>query len=544
MSSNPDQIQVVSHVARDLLQSAALFKTDKLVVWEYVANGLQYVDAGTKPLVIVRLDSKNKKITVTDNGSGMDWKGLQNFFIMHGENVDRLKGRPGRGRFGTGKSAAFGIAQVLRVSTTKNEKRSIVELDRKEIEALKSGEPIPVREIECEIDCNKPDGTIIEIKGVLLKSLDQKGVIEYIERHLAKWQRDGATVFVNSHECEYREPSVSAEYTFKPGLQEELLGDVALFVKVSKGPVDEDFRGISIYSNGVWYETTLAGEENRDMSQFIFGEIDVPSIDSDTSPIPPVDMSRSMKLNPSNELVQAVYSFIGRSVRQVRLQLVEEEKKRKASQETKRLMKEANEIARVINEDFESFRQRIAKALAKRMGSTDDIQQINKLLDGEDLIPGGENPAIEISSTGNPGADGDSAKGGGSPRMLEPLLESDEDGNKKGAPAQPHEAKRRKGGFAVEFANLGEDQYRAQYTKDERTIYINLDHPQVIAAKGAGVDETAFRRLAYEIAFCEYAIALASELAARDEYIDPTDPIFDIRDTINRIAVKAAALYA
>jgi hypothetical protein len=308
--------------------------------------------------------------------------------------------------------------------------------------------------------------------------------------------------------------------------------------------VDEDFRGISIYSNGVWYETTLAGEENRDMSQFIFGEIDVPSIDSDTSPIPPVDMSRSMKLNPSNELVQAVYSFIGRSVRQVRLQLVEEEKKRKASQETKRLMKEANEIARVINEDFESFRQRIAKALAKRMGSTDDIQQINKLLDGEDLIPGGENPAIEISSTGNPGADGDSAKGGGSPRMLEPLLESDEDGNKKGAPAQPHEAKRRKGGFAVEFANLGEDQYRAQYTKDERTIYINLDHPQVIAAKGAGVDETAFRRLAYEIAFCEYAIALASELAARDEYIDPTDPIFDIRDTINRIAVKAAALYA
>jgi hypothetical protein len=39
---------VKSHVARDLLQSAGLFKTDKLVVWEYVSNGLQYIGAGTK----------------------------------------------------------------------------------------------------------------------------------------------------------------------------------------------------------------------------------------------------------------------------------------------------------------------------------------------------------------------------------------------------------------------------------------------------------------------------------------------------------------
>jgi hypothetical protein len=31
-----DEIYVKSHVARDLLQSAGLFKSDKLVVWEYV----------------------------------------------------------------------------------------------------------------------------------------------------------------------------------------------------------------------------------------------------------------------------------------------------------------------------------------------------------------------------------------------------------------------------------------------------------------------------------------------------------------------------
>ena len=54
-------IFVKSHVARDLLQSAGLFKTDKLVVWEYVSNGLQYVDPGTNAIVRVILDTKKRK---------------------------------------------------------------------------------------------------------------------------------------------------------------------------------------------------------------------------------------------------------------------------------------------------------------------------------------------------------------------------------------------------------------------------------------------------------------------------------------------------
>ena len=107
MEKNSEKLYVKSHVARDLLQSAGLFRTDKAVVWEYVSNGLQYIDAGVNPIVRVKLDNKNKKISISDNGRGMNWKGLQNFFIMHGENQDRKQGNIGRGRFGTGKSAAF-----------------------------------------------------------------------------------------------------------------------------------------------------------------------------------------------------------------------------------------------------------------------------------------------------------------------------------------------------------------------------------------------------------------------------------------------------
>src|SRR5207237_3531366 len=136
MSTTTDEIYVKSHVACYLLQSAGLFKTDKLVVWEYVSNGLQYVNPGTNPVVRVALDSKNKRIVIIDNGRGMDWAGLQNFFVMHGENIDRKEGRPGRGRFGTGQSAAFGIASSLQMTTVRNRKRSTVELSSSDIEQM------------------------------------------------------------------------------------------------------------------------------------------------------------------------------------------------------------------------------------------------------------------------------------------------------------------------------------------------------------------------------------------------------------------------
>src|SRR5438093_6772482 len=150
MSTTTDQIYVKSYVARDLLQNAALFKTDKLVVWEYVANGLQYSNPGTNPVVKVTLDSKTKRIAVQDNGRGMDWSGLHNFFVMHGENLDRREGRIGRGMFGTGKSAAFGVADLLRITTVRSGKRSKVELKLSEIEKMKSDDPISVTVLEKE----------------------------------------------------------------------------------------------------------------------------------------------------------------------------------------------------------------------------------------------------------------------------------------------------------------------------------------------------------------------------------------------------------
>jgi hypothetical protein len=49
-------LAVTSHVGRDLLQSAAVFKHEHTVVWEYVSNGLQYVETSRPVVTVARED--------------------------------------------------------------------------------------------------------------------------------------------------------------------------------------------------------------------------------------------------------------------------------------------------------------------------------------------------------------------------------------------------------------------------------------------------------------------------------------------------------
>lgn len=544
-------LEVRSHVSRDLLQNAAMFKNERLVAWEYVSNGLDYVDPGTNPIVRVRLDARQKRVTIEDNGRGMDWAGLENFFVMHGENVDRKAGRPGRGRFGTGKSAAFGIGDTLRITSTRNGKRSRVELTRGDLEGMDSGDPVPVKVLERDAKTEAQNGTTIEIEGVHLRSLDQAGVVAYIERHLAHWPKN-VTVFVNNHECEFSEPPIERIETFRPaGDEAAALGDVELTVKVSKSPLGEDLRGIAIFADGVWHETTLLSSRGKEMAEFIFGEVDIKRLDTDVSTPAAFDASRSMRLNPDNPLVASIFAFVGPRIEEVRKALVESQREQRSTEQAKRLQQEASKIEEIINQDFETFRKRLqkVKAAAAKTGFDASDAQASDQEDEEgddDFLFGGEEPATVVGD-GEEGTTGEGEGGnGGEPRRLNPIVKPDPDGKSTGH----HEKRggdrpRNRGGFQIEFDQQGEASARAIYQREKRTIYVNLDHPQIaVALKGHGVEDPVFRRLAYEVAFSEYAIALAMELDYREEFLDPQDAIVEIRETIHRIARAAAPLYA
>jgi hypothetical protein len=540
------ELKVTSHVARDLLQSAALFQHEHQVVWEYVSNGLEYVDPGIRPTVDVSIDARAKRIVISDNGRGMTSQDLGRYFQMHAENVDRKKGKPGRGMFGTGKSAAFGIGDRLVLSTVHNGLRCKVRLDRADIKAAEDGTSIPVKVLESDVPTREPNGTVVEVEGIHLKKIDIGSVTRHIERHIQHWPN--ATVIVNRQECKVEEPSYGdvRKFSTRGTPFEASLGPIELTIKIARAPLEQEWQGIAILSNNVWHTTTLAGCEGKLFANYIFGELDVPRIAEDKSAISPFDMSRSMKLNPKNETVAQVFAFVGSHIEIVRRELERSDKERKKDRDAKRLAEEASAIAKIINQDFDSWRHKVQRTLAKVPGGTDKLgggaPQGGE--SGEELAPGPDVPAILVDGGGGTGeGSGGGGGGGGGGQGGKKLERTDGEGETTGTPRQPKPTA--SGGFNVDFRNMGVESARAAYKRDERTIYINLDHLQIAAAQAlGGVEDIAFRRLSYEVAFSEYAIALASELAGGDYYRDPTDPIVDIRETLNRISIAAASLYA
>ncbi len=133
-------------------------------------NSLQYVDAGVSPKVQVLVNPRLKVVEVRDNGRGMNSDGLRQYFTMHGENIDRLRGRPGRGKFGTGKSAGFGIGKLLRIDTRRNGLRNVVELHRDAIEASK-GADIDLSWVIRDEPTEFANGTTVTIQEIFLPKL-------------------------------------------------------------------------------------------------------------------------------------------------------------------------------------------------------------------------------------------------------------------------------------------------------------------------------------------------------------------------------------
>ena len=189
MSSQRHNLHVTSHVAKDPLQSAGLFHRAQHVIWEYVSNGLEYVDAGAQLVVKVAVTSApRKKISITDNGRGMSSGYLRRFFQMHAVNRDRAGGRPGRGYFGTGKSAAFGIANLEPITRSGNRTRA-AELHRSDVDAASSGVVVPVREIEMDQAVRGSNGTLVQIEEIRNVRIDRDEIRRTLERHIRYWRR-------------------------------------------------------------------------------------------------------------------------------------------------------------------------------------------------------------------------------------------------------------------------------------------------------------------------------------------------------------------
>lgn len=545
--TSAEDLRVTSHVGRDILASAAGFKTEAAVVWEYVVNSLQYVDREVTPVVDVRIDHRNRTILIADNGAGMDSAGLQHFFTMHGENLARRAGRPGRGKFGTGKSAAFGIATSLRIETIRKGLRNEVELTRTMIDGSE-GEEIPIRWITQNESTEAPSGTVVTIGDVLLPRIDTASVIEYIERNLAFFRGSNPRVAINTHVCEYHEPRVAETHTFRPSpAHAKAIGDVELVVKVAHAPLLESDQGVAVTAGlGNLVAIERGGIERKEFGTYLFGAVDVPVLEDPTSPIAPYDTTRSLRLNPKHPVVAVLLSFIGSKLEEVRKKLVAAEQAARQSEQARRLAAESERIAEVLNEDFKELRRRLKEIRA----ATARVGEIASVF-GE-TAPGADDPDVWVAGLDEPGVvepppEAEEGEGGaGRPKPdIAQVGHPDKEGSDLVSPAGGDGSRRRRrGGFQVDYRHLGEEEDRSVYEQPTMTILINLDHPVVASALGDGsVEDLGFRRLSYEIAFAEYSVAVGYEMSREDPGIPADDLLYEVRRTLNRVARSSSHLY-
>ena len=532
-------IEVTSHVSRDFLQNAAYFNTVPKLVWEYVANSLDAAKAGAPVVVAVEITSH--EVRVSDNGCGMSREELSNFFQMHGENIQRKRGKRVRGRFGTGKCAAFGLADHLRIDTTQAGLKNVVELHRQDIEQAQSGTPFPVRDIVVNGDTDEEDGTTVVIREFNIRRLDVDKVISYVERHLSRYRKN-ARVTINGHACTFEELPFLEEFEcFPPPEVAEHIGHVSLGIRVSPIPLDDDTRGIDIFSHGIWHETTLAGIEKKERANYLFGQMDVPILEDGEWPIPAFDNTRNNTLNRQNPVVAVLLGWLSEELEQIRLALVERERKRRKSEMAKKLATEAERISDILNEDFEH--QEMELELTRRVSKRSGGKSVDEILDEHgELWPGDGDEPTPWEQTGaqhGEGTRGALAGEGTTPRPG-PTAQA---GTEAGARKRTTEGrrKRRRAVFSIDYENVTAERARSRYDSDSKTIFINLDHPQIASAFEAGGQRTEarqFRETCYEVAAVEYAIALPYEKIEKDELYHASDALFDVKDTIDRVTKR------
>ncbi|NJL93418.1 MAG: hypothetical protein HC915_06640 [Anaerolineae bacterium] len=366
-------IAVRSHVGRDLLQNGAYFNSAPKVVLEYVSNSIDNAPEAQVVRVDVTIDSN--EIVIKDNANGMAQEDLMHFFTMHGVNRQRTRGRKVRGRFGTGKSAAFGIADGLRVDTARHGKRNVVELHRNEVLNVEDGSEVPVRHLVQDELTDRPNGTIITIFDLQLDRIFITPVRERLEyalgRHLDKHE-----VSLNNRRLKYRRPEAVRTFAFVP--PQDLLARMpntgTLHISVARETLAASENGVAVLANGFLNAMTLGEATGKPYTQRIFGELDAPDLDDerDDEHFPAFDNTRDLSLNPQNPRAALVLAWISASVEQVRQELDIEAALDRLSEVTTQMQNAADVVSELINADFARVQKRL-KVVAQHAVETSSI---------------------------------------------------------------------------------------------------------------------------------------------------------------------------
>lgn len=528
------------NIAKNLLQTADQFKDAPSAIWEYVSNSLEYRESPFGIVIGIQMDKE--KIVIIDNSDGMDEKILHSFFTVSGENLARKNKQASwmkRGQFGTGKLAAFGIADELKVETVKNGKKNIAFLSREMINST----PETSNEIDLDItvaneDVDEPNGTKILINALNIK-INQKEVIRKIEREIAHLRDYDIKILINDYLCEIKPLDIVKNYIYQTeGPIKERYGEIDLDIQISRAPLEKSDQGIKIYCGQNLIGVDGGGVTDKECGNLITGEINIPELEIPINNISPFDQTRSLDLNLNHLGAKELVLFISPKLEKVRKILLDEKSKERNSEQSKKLSKLSEDLSSKLNKEWTDLKRQIneirlqtnsmiVSSIFHEPGKDDEIESIDfgddlLVSDGAEIRIGEE--SFEPNSTNE------------TPQLD---LEEDSEGAKKGKKVSGKKSTRPRGGFLVDHEARGEEAQRSIYDKDNLKIIINTDHPSVVSClrgcKG-NVEDINFVRLYYEIAFREFEHSFAQELIYDNSNYPPEDLLFEMRALYDRVA--------
>ena len=542
-----------SDVSNDLRQNADQIGSVSKALTEFVWNSVQYQpESQTAEVAVVIIRNRAgiiEEASIEDNGRGMSQVDLQIFFTMHADNRDRLIGKVGRGRFGTGaKAAAMAIADEMVVDTVKNGQRTVATLRRDSLTPGSAEIPIPSDTESTE----SPNGTRVILRRFRVKRFKEEAARSYLQRALGRALITHKVTW-NGEALTYTEPPHRTEWMIEP--PEEYvsqIGNVQLCIRLSENWLSDLDRGITISANEVTLECNFLGDHfTSPYANRIYGNIDVPFLElADEEDRPAYTADRTMVLNRENLRVNALLSWLNDSTGDIVKALEAEEKSRQDRVRLEQLRMTAKTIEEALNRRlqraFENMERKInlkSSAIPSPLGldvQNADLATTIKVTPGEnghnefvrddtselrwrnlgegergDMFVRENLPIIENVGVGNRGESEEENEAEGI---------QDSQGNKGASYRDTKQGRHRKlqpkGSFRVIPKAMGKDAPRAYYAAAYMTIYVNTDHPQIAAAGNEA--SAGFKILLAECAASEFALALTSmRIENGDPDVDP-----------------------
>lgn len=269
---------------------------------ELVANAY---DAGATLAEIFLYDNPEHKIVIKDNGIGMNFDEINNFYLRIGrnrrkENQISCPHRKPTGKKGLGKLALFGLGNKIEISTVNNAKKTTFLLNYNEILHTK-GDYHPKFEIT-DLDEFTPNGTTI-----ILSELSKKQgypLDNYVE-HLAKLfnfpdpnftvkmsLNDGEAKIIDNH-LKYRTITPQFKWNYTDIIQMDSFIEKSSkypsshlingqFITTEK-PLNNGMKGITLFANGrmVNEPEFFRDNESSHFYSYLTGWLNVDFIDDD-----------------------------------------------------------------------------------------------------------------------------------------------------------------------------------------------------------------------------------------------------------------------